>query len=109
MEGGGRGWIPTFDAESKSAKIPKSHFGEGGREVGIQLPTIDAESKSAKIPKSQFQVGGGGLEFNFPNLLKSQCPISWGGGGLESNFQFLMMSPNLLKPNYQKSTSNFQT
>ena len=28
---GGRGWWPTFDAESKFAKIPNSHVqGEGG-------------------------------------------------------------------------------
>ena len=32
------GWNPTFDAESKSAKTPKSHFWEGGGgEIGIQL------------------------------------------------------------------------
>ena len=41
--------IPTFDAKSKSAKIPKSHYSKGG---WIQLPTFAAESKSAKIPKS---------------------------------------------------------
>ena len=49
------GWggiqLPTFDADSKSAKIPKSlHGGLGG---GSQLPSFDAESKSAKIPKNQ--------------------------------------------------------
>ena len=52
--------LPT-DAESKSAKIPKSGGGGGGggRGEGMvhddQLPTFDDESKSAKISKS----GGG--------------------------------------------------
>ena len=55
--GGGRGgevvgWggnqLPTFDAESKSAKIPNSPYGVGGGEGGgDQLSTFDAESKSA--------------------------------------------------------------
>ena len=54
------GQLPTFDAESKSAKIPKSLYGGGGMHDG-QLPTFDAESKSAKIPKSLYGGGGGGL------------------------------------------------
>ena len=61
--GGGFGdsQLPTFDAESKSAKIPKSlHSGGGGGGVhDSQLPTFDAESKSAKIPKSLYGGGGG--------------------------------------------------
>ena len=83
------GQLPTFDAESKSAKIPKSLYGEGGGggvvHVG-QLPTFDAESKSAKIPKSLYS-GGGCMTANFqllmlsPNLLKSQSPFTVGGGG----------------------------
>ena len=32
----------------------------GGRGIGDQLPTFDAESKNAKIPKSHFQGVGGG-------------------------------------------------
>ena len=54
----------TFDAESKSAEMPKSHLqGRGvGLVVGDQLPTFDAESKSAKITKSNLQ-GEGGLVF----------------------------------------------
>ena len=55
------GQVPTFDAESKSAKIPKSSWGQGGRGcmmTNFQLPT-DAESKSAKIPKSDGGGGGG--------------------------------------------------
>ena len=78
-----------------------------------QLPTYDAESKSAKIPKSLYGGGGGGggggvfMTPNFqllmlgPNLLKSQSPFMvWGGGGgrgMTANFQLLMLSPNLLK------------
>ena len=50
------GQLPTFDAESKSANIPKSQWGGGGVHDS-QLPTFDTESKSAIIPKS---VGGGG-------------------------------------------------
>ena len=47
VEGGVHdGQLPTFDAESKSAKIPKSLYGGG---VKIQLPIFDAQSKSAKI------------------------------------------------------------
>ena len=55
--------------------------------VGNQLPTFDAESKSAKTLNSLYKGGGGGLVTNFqllmpsPNLLKSQIPIWWGGGG----------------------------
>ena len=85
--GGGGGWgvgvggnqFPTFDAESKFAKIQNSHVwwdGGGG--------------------------GGGGLvETNFqllmlsPNLLKSQIPMSDGEGG------------GVVVTNFQKSTSNF--
>ena len=53
------GQLPTFDAEPKSTKIPKSVGGGGGRHDG-QLPTFDAESKSAKIPKSLYGGGVGG-------------------------------------------------
>ena len=80
MVGGGGvhdGQLPTFDAESKSAKIPKSLYSGrgdawwptsnfwcwveicwnpkiplrwgGGGDVKIKLPIFDAESKSAKI------------------------------------------------------------
>ena len=55
--------LPTFDDESKSAKIPKSLYG-GGVHDG-QLPTFDAESKSAKIPKSG---GGGGASWLTSNF-----------------------------------------
>ena len=51
--------LPTFDVESKSAKIPNSLYSGGGGEV--QLPTFDAESKS-KIPNSLY---GGGPTSNF--------------------------------------------
>ena len=54
MSGGGGGcwWnqFPTFDAESKFAKIPNSHVRWGGGGVWWnQFPTFDAESKFAKI------------------------------------------------------------
>ena len=60
---GGECWQPTFDAESKNAKIPKSHFcrcvkGEGW------WPTFDAESRNVKIPNSHF-CRWGGLAANF--------------------------------------------
>ena len=72
----------------------KSPFmaGEGGVHNG-QLPTHDAESKSAKIPKVPLHQGGGGggsafMMANFqllmlsPNLLKSKNPFArWGGEG----------------------------
>ena len=63
--GGGGGehdsQLSTFDAEPKSAKIPKSGWGGGGgcMMANFQLQTFDAESKSGKIPKSG--VGGGGV------------------------------------------------
>ena len=94
--GGGLGvWIqlPTFDAESKSDKTPKSHYvggwgwGRGGLGVWIQLPTFDADSNSVKVSKSHCGKGGGfsnsQLWMSTPNLLKSQS----------SN----MLTPNLLK------------
>ena len=52
--------LPSFDAESKFADIPKSLYGGRGGggvpspytvESGVQLPTFDDESKSAKIQK----------------------------------------------------------
>ena len=100
--------LPTFDAESKSAKIPNYLYdrggggfisanfqllmlspnllrsqiaymvgGGGGGVHDDQLPTFDAESKSAKIPNSLY--GG------------------WRGGFMTINFQLLMLSPNLLR------------
>ena len=66
----------------------------GGGVAGTQLSTLDAESKSAKIPNSLYGDGGGGgggggggLGFNFqllmlsPNLLKSQIPFTGVGAG----------------------------
>ena len=59
----------------------------------VQLPTFDAESKSAKIPNPGEGVGGVGalgggcMTANFqllmvsPNLLKSQSPSTVGEGG----------------------------
>ena len=71
------------------------------------FPTFDAESKSAKIPNFLYMVGVGGLVTNFfqflmlsPNLLKSQIPYVMGEGGgcwWQTFFQLLMLSPNLLK------------
>ena len=59
-----------------------------------QLPTFDAESKSAKIPKSS-RGGGGCMTTNFqllmlsPNLLKSQSLVGgWGGEGKNSTSNF---------------------
>ena len=68
-------------------KSQNSHV-QGGRGGGNQFPTFDAESKFAKIPNSHVQGRGEGLvETNFqllmlsPNLLKSQIPMSRVGGG----------------------------
>ena len=82
--------LPTFDAESKSTKIPNSLCGGGAGEggSGVQLQTFDAESKSAKIPNSLYG-GGRSLGPNFQllmpsiNLIKSQFPYMVGrlGGG----------------------------
>ena len=65
--GGGGDQLSTFEAESKSAKIPKSHYDicvyvcvcvlGGG---GDQLSTFDAKFKSAKIPKSHYGGEGAG-------------------------------------------------
>ena len=67
--------------------------GRGGGGSGVQLPTSDAESKSAKIPKSIYGGGWGGgggggvlgstfqLLMLSPSLLKSQSPYTmWGVG-----------------------------
>ena len=69
---GGEGWWPTFDAESKNAKIPNSHFHRWERGIESQLLMLspemlksqihifaggevgDAESKNAKNPKFTF-------------------------------------------------------
>ena len=61
-EGGRYGsQLPTFDAESKNAKIPNSFYGGGGGDgAGNQLSTFDAESKSAKIPNPHFWGDGEG-------------------------------------------------
>ena len=68
--GWGRGWQPTFDAESKNAKIQNSYFhkwvGEGGG--WGWWPMFDAESKNAKIQNSHFHrwvSGWWGLAANF--------------------------------------------
>ena len=59
----------------------------GGGGAGDQFPTYNAESKSAKMPKSHYGGGGGGLVTNFqllmpsPNLLRFQSLIMVGMGG----------------------------
>ena len=61
-----------------------------------QFPTFDAESKSAKIPKSFYGGQGvGSVMANFqllmlnPNLLKSKNPFTvWGGGGKNPTSNF---------------------
>ena len=101
------GQQPTFDAESKNAKIPHSHFYRGrvGCQVlilsskmlksqihiftggrGCQQPTFDAESRYAKMPNSHFCRFGKGrvgsqLLMLSPEMLKSQIYIFAGGGG----------------------------
>ena len=81
-------WQPTFDAESKNAKILNSHLA-GGK---CWRPTFDAESKNAKIPNSHCCRWGGGVGGQLlmlsPNMLKSQIHIFTGVGreGLAANF-----------------------
>ena len=53
FRGGEGSWWPTFDAESKNAKSPNSHFHRCGKGEGW-WPTFDAESRNAKIPNSHF-------------------------------------------------------
>ena len=54
--GGWVGWQPTFDAESRNAKIPNSNLGRGveGRVVGDQLLMLSPEILTSQIP----MVGG---------------------------------------------------
>ena len=76
--------------EVQSLLKSQSLWGGGGVHDG-QLPTFDAEYKSAKIPKSVWGGGRGCMMANFqllmlsPNLLKSQSSWrgdgGWGGGG----------------------------
>ena len=69
------------------------------------FPTFDAESKFAKIPKSHDDTGGGIRGFQLlmlsPNLLKFQSPIMVRVVVVErvsdDQFQLLIPSPNLLK------------
>ena len=62
--GVGNDQSPTFDAESKSAKIQNSLYSWEG--IGHdQFPTFDAESKSAKIQNSLYSLGGGGCDAQF--------------------------------------------
>ena len=61
--------LPTFDAESKSAKIQNSLYSWGGGGVGDdQLSTFHTVSESAKIKK--FLYGG-----------VCVCGAWWWGGG----------------------------
>ena len=46
--GGGRNQLSSFDAKSKNAEIQNSHLEAGGG-GGWQCPTFDVESKFAKI------------------------------------------------------------
>ena len=55
-----------------------------GHWVGNQLATFDAESKSVKIPNSLYSGGQGGVGqilMPSPNLLKSQKPFMVDTGG----------------------------
>ena len=98
--------LPTFDAESKSAKIPCTvcvcwGWRGGGGGAGTQLPTFDAEIKSAKIPISL--CGGVGVEDPSSNFWcwvqigqNHKFPITVRGGA-RPNFQLLMPSPKSAK------------
>ena len=76
--GGGGGWWPNFDAESKNDKIPNSHFWRwvGGWGVSGKLLML-----SPKMIQSKIHIFAG----------------RWVGGGGGVGSQLLMLSPNLLK------------
>ena len=92
---------------------------------GNLFPTFDAESKFAKIPNSHVKGGWGFMETNFqllmpsPNLLKSQILMLRVGGVLWkpiSNFWcwvqicyvcYVGGGGGFVETNFQKSTSNF--
>ena len=79
---GGKGvgnQLSTFDAESKSAKIPKSHFQGVGVEVNFKLSNL---SPDLKFPFS----GWGGGERDGPRL-KFPLLVGRGGGLVNTNFQ----------------------
>ena len=80
----------SVSGRPKSAKIPTSLYDWGG--AGDELfPTFDADSKSAKIPNSLNNGGRGCGRVKkhelfptlmlTPNLLRSQIPYTIGGGG----------------------------
>ena len=105
VRGGGGLVMTNFQLLMHSSNLLKSQSPIMVRGVSNdQFPTFDAESKPAEIPKSHYSGGRGLAISNFqllmlsPYLLKSQSPIVVGGGGLTmTNFQLLMLSPNLLK------------
>ena len=114
-EGGGVGvnQFPTFDAESKFAKIQNSHVegGGGGRLVETNFQLLMLSSNLLKSKILMLRVGGwvvGGVSVNqfptfdaeskFAKIQNFHVEGGWvGGGSVESNFQLLMLSPNLLK------------
>ena len=59
--GGGGCWIqlPTFDAESRSAKTPKSHYGRGVGGVGDQFSKVNFKLSNLS-PKLKFPFLGEG-------------------------------------------------
>ena len=60
---GGKWWTSNFGCWVQTAKIPNSYTAGrgGGGVVNDKLPTFDAESKSAKIPNSLYGVVGAGV------------------------------------------------
>ena len=94
MEGGKgstNNQLPSFDAESKSAKIPKTLYGVcvcGGGGKGVhQQPTLIRQVQVRNLLKSKNRGGGGPPTTNFdaepspsPDLLKSKNKGGGGGG-----------------------------
>ena len=78
-EGGG-GQLLMQSPEMLNSKIPIFASGGGGR-----WPTFDAESRNAKIQFLQGE-GGNKLLILSPELLKSKIPIFAWGGGWQSTF-----------------------
>ena len=82
------GWQPTFDGESKNAKIPNSHFHRWDRGIETKLLML-----SPKMLKSQIHIFTGvdgwwsTFDTKSKNAKKSQIHIFTGGrGGLAANF-----------------------
>ena len=110
QRGVGGNQFPTFDAESKFAKIPNSHVQLEGEIGGNQFPKVSFKfSKSSPELKFPFCKGGGVGGNQFPKVnfkcSKSSPELKFplGGGGWQStstniNFKISKSNPELKFP-----------